>query len=366
MVGDMRILLFVLLVDGVFGLLASGAAPSVFRDVKQGCIAVVPNWIPKSLVAALCEDAASLYGQQMFSADGLAAYTTERRFDASRDRMTFRGDAWGDASLGSIAVRRELGARIASLRMDCVSGLGRTSLAEDTPRTHEITYSRFGPGASLGRHLDEHHEETKGLRGWTRPTRRSVSWLVYLQPDDWDAKLDGGSLCSFERTAKIPPDGGEVGAHEGDLQVGWRQEPDGADSERPVFMDANCGGLLGGSALYYLCGAQRSYLTRPFQVPAEPIPFVSFMTDPREAALFRRVAEPRSTQQDMRSGKQRRRQRQALAFDRMRERPKLVPVEGGTLVLFDSVSLPHEVLVTLRRERFAATGWFHEAQQELA
>ena len=35
--------------------------------------------------------------------------------------------------------------------------------------------------------------------------------------------------------------------------------------------------------------------------------------------------------------------------------------EGGTLVLFDSVSLPHEVMPTVGRERFALSGWFHEA-----
>jgi hypothetical protein len=36
---------------------------------------------------------------------------------------------------------------------------------------------------------------------------------------------------------------------------------------------------------------------------------------------------------------------------------------GGTLVLFDSVSLPHEVLATRGRERWATSGWFHEDQQ---
>lgn len=36
---------------------------------------------------------------------------------------------------------------------------------------------------------------------------------------------------------------------------------------------------------------------------------------------------------------------------------------GGTLVLFDSVSLPHEVLATKNRERWATSGWFHEDQQ---
>ena len=49
-----------------------------------------------------------------------------------------------------------------------------------------MTYNWYEPGAKLGRHLDEHHEETKGAQGWLPPTRRSVTWLVYLN-DDWDA-----------------------------------------------------------------------------------------------------------------------------------------------------------------------------------
>mmetsp|Transcript_29737 Transcript_29737/g.58921 ORF Transcript_29737/g.58921 Transcript_29737/m.58921 type:complete len:101 (-) Transcript_29737:51-353(-) len=39
---------------------------------------------------------------------------------------------------------------------------------------------------------------------------------------------------------------------------------------------------------------------------------------------------------------------------------------GGTLVLFNSVTLPHEVLATKTRERWACSGWFHEDQQPLS
>mmetsp|Transcript_7395 Transcript_7395/g.10584 ORF Transcript_7395/g.10584 Transcript_7395/m.10584 type:complete len:170 (+) Transcript_7395:418-927(+) len=40
-----------------------------------------------------------------------------------------------------------------------------------------------------------------------------------------------------------------------------------------------------------------------------------------------------------------------------------VDANGGTLVLFDSVSLPHEVMVTKGRDRWACSGWMHEDQQ---
>ena len=43
-----------------------------------------------------------------------------------------------------------------------------------------------------------------------------------------------------------------------------------------------------------------------------------------------------------------------------------VDPRGGTLVLFDSVSLPHEVLATKNSERWSCSGWFHEDQQPLA
>ena len=52
-------------------------------------------------------------------------------------------------------------------------------------------------------------------------------------------------------------------------------------------------------------------------------------------------------------------------FDCTDERTILdVPPIGGTLVVFDSVSLPHLVReVTGKRQRIAATGWFHEDSQ---
>ena len=37
--------------------------------------------------------------------------------------------------------------------------------------------------------------------------------------------------------------------------------------------------------------------------------------------------------------------------------------EGGTLALFDSVALPHEVQPTRAGTRWAVAGWMHEAQQ---
>eukprot|EP00978_Attheya_sp_CCMP212_P038311 scaffold188673_cov24-Attheya_sp.AAC.1 len=110
-----------------------------------------------------------------------------------------------------------------NLRTDLAKQLNRPALDRGISTTAygsgstEISYTRFGPGAFLKRHIDEHHEELKGKRGWEKPTRRSVSWLVYLNEDDWDPELHGGAIRSFQR--RFPPST-HVGAQSnGDLQI---------------------------------------------------------------------------------------------------------------------------------------------------
>ena len=113
-----------------------------------------------------------------------------------------------------------------------------------------------------------------------------------------------------------------MGAHQGNLQVGWREDGGAGRSERPVFLDS----AMGRSALYYLQGQRRTYLTPPFQVPAEPIAFADFIPDRREREKFRRVATPRSSSEPLGLGWR----------DVEREQEKVVGAAGGTLVLFDS------------------------------
>ncbi|KAH8083856.1 protein kinase [Aureococcus anophagefferens] len=212
-----------------------------------------------------------------------------------------------------------------------------TDLADDR---QEFSYSRYGPGASLARHIDEHHEELKGVSGWRDAGRRSVSWLVYLN-EGW-APSDGGALRCYERLA---PAGGRVGAaFDGDLQVAWLRA-DGAGAERPVFLDSRLepGGAHGLCAFYVLDDDFRKrYVSRKFR--ANPALFVADGgTDAVVKAALLDDPDAR---------------RRFFA-------PRDVLPAAGTLVLFDSVTLPHEVLATKSRERFAISGWFHEAQQPL-
>ena len=102
-----------------------------------------------------------------FSPDGLtnaAKSRTEQGFSAA-DRQTFRNDAWDASGLGDVKTRVAFASRMRALRTELARGLDRPTLADEGVRKHEMSYNWYEPGARLGRHLDEHHEETKGTKG---------------------------------------------------------------------------------------------------------------------------------------------------------------------------------------------------------
>jgi hypothetical protein len=218
----------------------------------------------------------------------------------------------------------------------------------------------------LKRHVDEHHEELKGRAGWSQPTRRSVSWLIYLN-EEWNGKRDGGQLRCFERTS-LPSH--EVGARQnGDLQIGWLRASVLDPVERPVFLDGRQDGH-GKCAMYIVREDGRSieYITQQFD--ANPILYMAgsevatrkLLVDRRDLAeRFHFIEPPKTRIGDL------------LASNSGYAGTGLAPASdevlaevdpaGGTLVLFDSVTIPHEVLATRNRERWATSGWFHEDQQ---
>jgi Rps23 Pro-64 3,4-dihydroxylase Tpa1-like proline 4-hydroxylase len=350
--------------------------------IANGGVAVLPEFVPSDLVRRMRIDAQQLKRKGAFRPDGLTnnalGNSNQQGFTQSSDRQTFRGNgsgsqqSWFQAELGDYNTRIEFDDLLASLRKQLAADLNRPSLLaadlEKNRQRHEITYNWYEPGAKLGRHLDEHHEETKGPKGWRYPSRRSVTWLVYLN-EDWKDS-EGGALKCHPRSGHDGSDDGSnnalacgpIGAHEGNLQVGWM------DDHTPVYLDAFR--ESGGTALYSCKSAvaanagnvsyERVYWSkRDFDVPAQPVDFSGFLPktvrprfeqistaakDPRFAAPSATVAAAASTTGET----------NALE----------VTPSGGTLVLFDSVTLPHSVLeVTGNRQRIAATGWFHEDSQ---
>ena len=332
-------------------------------------------------------DARNLFNNNQFQPDGLTNTAIKNRsdqgFTGKADRQTFRGGAGWESEVGDVTTRLDFATRMRELRIQLANGLHRPTLRDDGERRrHEMTYNWYEPGAKLGRHLDEHHEETKGTKGWMTPTRRSVTWLVYLN-DNWMVE-EGGALRTLPRSeTNMNENSIQVGCHEGNLQVGWIN--DGTD---PVFLDVFR--ESGGSALYHLVAAAKDDDDGPegdnkkvsyerqiiseqdFDVPAQPIDFSTFLKDEVKesfAQISTSRLDPRFVSADTTTTTTttaNSNNNHGIAhnqdFDCSDERTILdVMPQAGTLVLFDSVSLPHLVReVTGKRQRIAATGWFHE------
>ncbi|KAL7524415.1 hypothetical protein ACHAWF_000940 [Thalassiosira exigua] len=376
--------------------------PDAIRKISTGRVAVLRNWLPPRLVSAMRSDARSLFDAGQFNPDGLTntalGDASKQGFTGKADRQTFRGGADWNSDAGHRATRKEFESLMDELRRELASALDRPTLATEFPDgregspKHEMTYNWYEPGAKLGRHLDEHHEETKGTKGWTVPTRRSVTWLVYLN-DDW-AEEEGGWLRCFPRVSQDVGDDDDdnqrrrlrrndvqVGSHMGNLQVGW------LDDVEPVFLDC-FSRESGGSALYRVvrdggvagdgddvaeCEESTStidVLSRSdFDVPPQPVDFSVFLAE-EHRSKFEQIStsrrDPRfagggggatgGSVNDSSTSSSEVSHEEKDALD-------ILPA-AGTLVLFDSVSLPHRVReVTGGRQRIAATGWFHEDSQ---
>ena len=353
-----------------------------YRTIEEGHIAVVPNFLPLAEVQALRTDAQNLFADQRFSTDALASYGTAGKFDPSKDRAVLRLSQWKDASLGDWQLRQRFGRRMAALRTDLAQQLQRPHLDEGLATTKygygstEISYTRFGPGAFLRRHVDEHHEELKGRAGWSQPTRRSLSWLIYLNEPDWDGRVEGGRLRCFQR--KYLPSR-PVGALRGDLQIAWLRPPttntasqQQQEEEQPVYMTLNA--VNSKSRLYYINNdtGQAVYLTKEFD--SHPILYMTggstggvglvqklLVDRPDLAKRLQFIEPPQSAGLSLFFPDGYQGQGLEAGTD---EELLDVDATGGTLVVFDSVSLPHEVLATKRRSRWAASGWYHEDQQK--
>lgn len=363
---------------------------SAVDTIQKGGIALIDDFLSPADVTTLRTDAQALFQEGHFITDAIAGYgktaniQDKAKFDVHKDRSVcpayipsqqLLGPFVNDA-LGNGEARRKLTKTIAQVRSELSTQLDRPGMTAlpDGLYNHELSYTRFGPGAYLKRHTDEHHEELKGTAGWSKPTRRSLSWLVYLNEPDWNAQHDGGYLRTYPRlaTTSVTP----VGSRNGDLQIGWLTPTRRDPVERPVFLDARRGGECGNCALYIDSTTEivtgtatpttsRTYLTANFQ--ADPYLFLStdwpiqhmLITDAGLGDRFHYVEPPKSKLAEFLNKKG------GEAYNLQGERVHDVAPTGGTMVVFDSVALPHKVLETMDRDRWAVSGWFHEAQQSI-
>ena len=353
-----------------------------FRSVARGRVAVVDDFLARDVVAALRGDAEELWDAGLYSVatgvlrrpfsypvttapcDHFRTPPTRRRRDPrntqapTRDtklkrrneRFVLRGSVWRDFGIGRGTARSRVAATMDKVRDACAARLGRADLQRTPPARHEFSYTRFAPGASLARHVDEHHEETKGTEGWRAPTRRSVTWLVYLNERD----VAGGRLRAYERRRPIAGDA-QVGATaDGDLQVGWLRASAADPVERPVFLASRLHDKEGNCALR----VGDAVVSRPFH--ASPTLYVnadfvlqSLFLDASLAKRFQRLEELRTPLNP------------DPPIQGEYESRDVAPL-AGRLVMYDSVAVPHEVLaVEGDAPRFALAGWFHEGQQAM-
>jgi hypothetical protein len=217
---------------------------------------------------------------------------------------------------------------------------------------------------------DEHHEEIKGVDGWSKPTRRSISWLIYLNDVEWDSRKYGGQLRCFER--KQRPFGRIGATPSGDLQIGWLASSVVDPYERPVYLDSKRH-YHGDCAMYIFTGegGSKMYISKTFDT--NPIMYLAgsealikklILSDRKDLAdRFRLIEPPKSKISDILKGDKSYIGQGEIAGNE--EELEDVEPRGGTLVLFDSVSLPHEVVSTKSKERWACSGWFHEDQQKV-
>lgn len=292
--------------------------------ISTGRVHVERDFIDADLAQRLRADAAALQERGLFRPDGLSRLgeAKEKQGFTRGDRQTYAG-GW-EASEGDAAARKELAAKLADLRREASRVLQRPSMGREGAVADERSYNWYEPGASLRRHGDEFHEEAKGPRGWLLPTRRSLTWLLYLNRD-WQGD-EGGALRAYQRAR--PCDHAVGATPDGDVQVGWV----GEDRELPVFLGED---EMGERVLYDATGRVRGGCAPGVTPPLASIADAGVRLI--RGSLDRGEALPPGE----------------AALD-------ISPV-AGTLLLFDSVAVPHEVLaVTAARPRVACTGWFHE------
>ena len=295
-----------------------------------------------------------------------------------------------------------IASRIQDLRLSLASILDRPTM-NDKSLAHECYYSMSMIGSSLPRHTDERHEELKGAKGWLLQSRRSLSWLIYLSdPIDWSLEEHGGALRSFPpQSISVPETGqeGQLTQDNGNLQIGW-------------LLDTSTGGSSDSNNTITKTYGQPVYLDSWFPIssqPGEPLEphCILYTRDPRNRKNKIILTKPWLTEYlqgisladflqtwavrqrssetgDSGDGNDSNADADGLFLDPkyaqqfalIENRPAWdegflpegtvaedVLPKRGSLVIFDSVTLPHQVELIKKGKRVALAGWFHEATQ---
>jgi Rps23 Pro-64 3,4-dihydroxylase Tpa1-like proline 4-hydroxylase len=359
---------------------------------QRGLPYIHEGWIDVDMILELLKQFDQLDSEGKFVPSGLSNSAAEagQGFNEKEDRLVCPIDLYDGVAMRqqSHEVMITLSQKIDNLRHELATILNRPSVNDYTLH-HESYLSMSRQGSYLKRHMDERHEGLKRRKAWLLPSRRSVSWLLYLndEGESWDK---GGELRFFPPSELI--DGtridlvgpGFAGSHDGNLQVGWLRRPSGLYC---VYMDAwvrqstesfiprtalyiavpstsehqsssSSSSSLLPSSLSVLSPDGREYITLAFDTDSTPGDTIDMLRhnqnlflnkDHDDATNFALIEDHELWQTG--------------ALPKGSGILDIIP-KSGTLVLFDSVTVPHEVM-TVREggERKAVAGWFHENTQ---
>ena len=192
--------------------------PSLLSVISAGKVYSIDNWIPDKQVSLLRDFCSQLQKEGLFQASGLSYAEPSSGESITTERLVC--DEIPSHHLDNKALN-DLTDKIDEIRKEISATLSRPSMRFDN-LPHESYISISNPGTFLKRHMDEKHEELKSSNRWSLGTRRSISWLLYLNEKSWDSENNGGMLRSFPQKAKQHPKlYGPCGCHQGNLQVGW-------------------------------------------------------------------------------------------------------------------------------------------------
>eukprot|EP00929_Paragymnodinium_shiwhaense_P097618 TRINITY_DN59255_c0_g1_i1.p1 TRINITY_DN59255_c0_g1~~TRINITY_DN59255_c0_g1_i1.p1 ORF type:complete len:296 (-),score=80.84 TRINITY_DN59255_c0_g1_i1:342-1229(-) len=175
--------------------------------VDRGLASCTRGWLTRRHTEALRQDALALLKAGAFTKGEVTdVYSGGRRSDAKQrlcDTCGLFDDAAEAEGVGDEEAREALFDRLAELREQLMKELGRP-LAENM----ELQYLHYTvSGGFFSRHCDVESAD------FSRDLRRSVSLLVFLNEEGWDAKRDGGVLRAYPKgkaPIDINPDAGTL------------------------------------------------------------------------------------------------------------------------------------------------------------
>lgn len=347
------------------------------NTIQQGRVYQHLNFLTESEVVYLLHEMEE--NEQCFQPSGLSELSKKQQtFNIQKDRSTCPVPWWNtqqqiitmeDDTHPTNPTLFNIQQKLQSLRTLLSDNLQRPTMM-DTTLQHECYYSTSPAGSSLKIHMDERHEEMKGSRGWLLPSRRSISWLVYLSDPEWALSKNGGALRTYPPT-KLNSNKSPIGNHDGNLQIGYLTPT--KSSSTPVYLDCwfplpnESTSTVEPHSILYIVDENTgdlNYITRPW-VQEEQSHFRSLadffkyhQTGPSTKSLFfvnQNISKAFQLLEDREAWDQGK-------FGTGKTIEDITP-SRASLVMFDSVSLPHEVLKVTSGTRNALAGWFHEPTQ---